>query len=100
MLTDAEIQSKKEKGLYYPCEDRFTIDHTCKNKELQVLMIREMEVNDEKTNTKMADEGEPTTDEQDYTEVVAQGLGKSVELSINSVVGQTIGNLLNMRSEN
>lgn len=42
-LTDAEVQVKRERGLCYRCDEKFTVGHRCKNKELQVLVVREME---------------------------------------------------------
>lgn len=41
-LTDAKIQSKQENGLCYHCDEKFIVDHRCKNKELQVMVIREL----------------------------------------------------------
>lgn len=42
-LTDTEIQTKGENGLCYHCLDKFAYGHRCRNKELQVLVIREWE---------------------------------------------------------
>lgn len=45
-LIDTKRQAKKEKGLCNMRDERFTIGHHCRNKELQVMVIRENEEED------------------------------------------------------
>lgn len=33
-LSEAELKSKKERGLCFPCNEKYSIGHKCKNKEL------------------------------------------------------------------
>lgn len=42
-LSEAEFQSWKEKGLCYRCDERYTVGHRCKGKELRVLWFRKTE---------------------------------------------------------
>ncbi|XP_024030016.1 uncharacterized protein LOC112094120 [Morus notabilis] len=72
-LTDAEIRTKKEKGLCYRCDGKYSFRHRCPNRELQVLLVLEKE--------EVAEEQEEGAEPGDDEEVV--------ELSLNSVVGLT-----------
>ncbi|KAL2466824.1 Eukaryotic aspartyl protease family protein [Abeliophyllum distichum] len=77
-LSKAELQIKREKGLCFRCDEKYTIGHRCKNKELQVLLVQEggeWEVDER-------EEGEGKAEEVDE-------VGEVVELSLNSVVGLT-----------
>lgn len=42
-LSKAKLQPKKEKGLCFHCDEKYTVEHICKNKELQVLIIQDEE---------------------------------------------------------
>lgn len=42
-LSDAELQSKREKGMCYRCDDKWSVGHKCKRKELSVLLTCEGE---------------------------------------------------------
>lgn len=46
-LSEAEWKSKRDKGLCFRCDEKYTIGHKCKNKELQVMMIYDEEVEEE-----------------------------------------------------
>ncbi|KAL2455358.1 RNA-directed DNA polymerase [Abeliophyllum distichum] len=80
-LSEAELQAKKEKGLCFKCDEKYTIGHRCKNKELQVLLVQE--------------EGESYPNEEEIGEdylgptLETAEVGEVVELSLNSVVGLT-----------
>lgn len=37
--SEAELQAKREKGLCFHCNERYTIGHPCKNKELYIMVI-------------------------------------------------------------
>lgn len=47
-MTDSEMCAKREKGLCYRCDKKFSPRHRCKKKELQELVVTvEQEVDDE-----------------------------------------------------
>lgn len=81
-LSEAELQAKREKGLCFRCDEKYTIGHRCKNRELDVMLIHE-------------EEGTAAVEEVgDILQVVEEDKvlekeGEAVELSINSVVGLT-----------
>lgn len=76
-LTDAELQTKRDKGLCYRCDGKYSVGHRFLNRELQVLVVRGEEVDGEKS-------GEPGG--ETWEDTLAEEL---VELSLNSVVGLT-----------
>lgn len=43
-LIEAELQSKRERGLCYKCDEKFSPGHRCRNRELQVVLLQEYEV--------------------------------------------------------
>ena len=43
-LSEAEWKAKREKGLCFRCDEKYTVGHRCKNRELQVMMIYDDEV--------------------------------------------------------
>lgn len=78
-LTDTELQAKREKGLCYRCDGKYTFGHRCPNQELQVLIVKEEEEEDQEMGTEERDEeGNEKLGEEEV-----------VELSLNSVVGLT-----------
>lgn len=72
-LTDAELQAKREKGLCYHCDGKYSFGYRCSNRELQVLIVREEE--------------DSAGEKDDCAELEAEE--EVVELSLNSVVGFT-----------
>ncbi|XP_024017591.1 uncharacterized protein LOC112090471 [Morus notabilis] len=72
-LTDAKIQTKREKGLCYRCDGKYSFGYRCPNRELQVLLVRE--------------EDEVAEEQEEKAELGADE--EVVELSLNSVVGFT-----------
>ena len=76
-LTESELQARREKGLCFKCEEKFSPGHHCK-KELQVLLVHEDEEEDDNQFDDKATE-EPALIE----------LKDAMELSLNSVVGLT-----------
>lgn len=69
-LTEKELQEKKAKGLCFRCDDKWSIGHHCRKKELSVLL--------------MGDEEEEET-EGSNSELLAKEI--TPELSLNSVIG-------------
>lgn len=55
-LTDSDLRVKREKGLCYRCDEKYTIGHRCKNQELQVLVLCD-EADDTRAETDEKDEG-------------------------------------------
>ncbi|RVX15868.1 Retrovirus-related Pol polyprotein from transposon 297 [Vitis vinifera] len=76
-LTESELQARREKGLCFKCEEKFSPGHRCK-KQLRVLLVHEDEDKDDNQFDGRATE-EPALIE----------LKDAVELSLNSVVGLT-----------
>lgn len=79
-LTDKELQVKREKGLCYRCDDKWSLGHRCKRKELSVLLTCEKD------------------DEETEVIPISQGSEECVkvnfelthpEISLNSVMGIT-----------
>lgn len=80
-MTESEIQNRRERGLCYRCDEKYSFGHRCKQKQLQqleVLMVHDPE--EESTGQ----EGEPSDEVANTVE-----LGVAAELSINSVIGFT-----------
>lgn len=38
-LSEAELQSQRQNGLYYYCDKKFSMGHKCKSKELKLLVV-------------------------------------------------------------
>ena len=62
-LLDVEMQMRREKGLYYKCDKKYSIGHICKLQELQVVVCREVELKpginaDEEARSKGSEEGD------------------------------------------
>ncbi|KAF1862546.1 hypothetical protein Lal_00014084 [Lupinus albus] len=38
-LTSSEMRDKREKGLYFRCDEPFSRDHRCKNKQFRMLLL-------------------------------------------------------------
>ncbi|KAL0545306.1 hypothetical protein IC582_015184 [Cucumis melo] len=83
-LPDAEFQARKEKGLCFICNEKYSADHRCKMKELRELKMfvvkkegEEYEIIEENTTEEKTLEP-PQQEEKQKT---------FAELSLNSVVG-------------
>ena len=77
-MTVDEYRLKREKGLCFRCDEKYSAGHVCRKRELQVMLVYD----DEEVEELILDEppATPTT----TTEEAPEGL---VELSMNSVVG-------------
>ncbi|XP_052203652.1 uncharacterized protein LOC127808947 [Diospyros lotus] len=82
-LRENELQAKRAKGLCFRCDEKYSIGHRCKNKELQVMVIYEEERGEEE-GTKPDEAMEASGEWEDTVKE-----GEMVELSLNSVVGLT-----------
>lgn len=74
-MFDAEWQARREKELCFRCDERKTLSHQCKNRELKVLLVQE-EVTEEI-------EGQMSADRLPLERA------DQVEFSLNSMVGLT-----------
>ena len=72
-LTDVEIQLRREKGLCYRCDEKFSLGHRYKRRELNVMVVQ----------------GESDLEEEIEEEPVQAKAIPSVEISLNYVVGLT-----------
>lgn len=77
-MTDAKLQAKKDRGLCFRCDEKYSFGHRCKNKELHILMVND------KIDVAESDEAEREEDVDNAEEIY-----ETVELSINSIVGLT-----------
>lgn len=67
---------KREKGLCYCCDEKYSPGHRCRNKELHILVVQ-------------GEEGGEELPEESAEGEEEEAVGEMVELSINSVVGLT-----------
>ena len=81
-LSDAEFQSRKEKGLCFRCNEKYSHDHKCKMKEQRELRMIVMKGEGDEYEIV---EGGIDQGELNNLEVAEESL--VVELSINSIVG-------------
>lgn len=76
-LSEAEWKAKKEKGLCFRCDEKYSIGHKCINKELQVMLIYDAEQQEEWGTKDSVEE---------ITKVEKAMIGEVV-VSMNSIVG-------------
>lgn len=83
-LIDTKWQRKKERGLCFRCDEKFTVGYQCQNRKLRVLLVQDGDLVDEI--------------EFDYqSEEPPLEVANKVELSLNSVVGLTILGTMKVR---
>ena len=85
-LTDREWQEKKDKGLCFRCDEKWSIGHRCRRKELSVLLTYEEEEEDEGEIGEEFEEGPPPEE-----------FPPPLEVSLNSVVGITNPKTMKLR---
>ena len=83
-LSDAEFQARKEKGLCFRCNEKYSHDHKCKAKELREL--RMLVVKEDNEEYEIIEDGNNALKELNTIEIMEEGQA-IVELSMNSVVG-------------
>ncbi|KAA0054961.1 Transposon Ty3-I Gag-Pol polyprotein [Cucumis melo var. makuwa] len=83
-LPDAEFQLRREKGLYFKCNEKYLANNKCKMKEHREL--RMFVVNSNNEELEIVEEVEAESKELRMAEV-KDNIAACVELSINSVVG-------------
>ena len=83
-LSDAEFQSRREKGLCFRCNEKYSHDHKCKTKEHRELCM--LVVMGENVEYEIIEED--STEQKELNTIEVTGEEQTmVELSINSVVG-------------
>lgn len=90
-MTDVEFQAQRDKGLCFKCEEKYTIGHRCKAKELRALVVQ---ANSEELE--ISKEQEPPKEEEPQA---AEVMDDAVELSLNSVVGFTGPRTIKMKGK-
>lgn len=78
-LTDKELQEKRSKGLCFRCDDKWSMGHRCRRRELSVIL---MEDEDEEGSEEASSDPPQSPTEDNSNEVNLQS-----EVSLNSVVG-------------
>lgn len=73
-MSDAEWKLRREKGLCFRCDERYTVGHQCKNREMRVLLVQEEEDSE-------VERGDLPVMEQ------VEAVVEKIKLSLNSVVG-------------
>ncbi|TYK01646.1 ty3-gypsy retrotransposon protein [Cucumis melo var. makuwa] len=95
-LPDADFQARKEKGLCFQCNEKYSADHKCKMKDLREL--RMFVVVNENEEYEIIEEKEPKEKELAVMEVKENNKAY-VELSINSVVGLNDPSIMKVRGK-
>ncbi|WVZ26157.1 hypothetical protein V8G54_004701 [Vigna mungo] len=54
-MSPAEMQSRREKGLCYTCDERFTANHKCPNRQYTFLQVAYEEEEEQQTDTDVPD---------------------------------------------
>ncbi|TYK19856.1 ty3-gypsy retrotransposon protein [Cucumis melo var. makuwa] len=91
-LPDAEFQARKEKGLCFRCNEKYSADHKCKMKEQRELRMFVV--------TKGKEEYEIVEEEKELGRIeVNEDITTVVELSINSVVGLNDSGTMKVRGK-
>ncbi|XP_052196517.1 uncharacterized protein LOC127803919 [Diospyros lotus] len=93
-LSESELQAKRVKGLCFRCDEKYSVGHKCKNKDLQVMVIYEEEREEGEEETTKAETGENSREPEDTVKI-----GEVVELSLNSVVGLTPPQTMKIKGE-
>ncbi|MDV3193970.1 MAG: hypothetical protein Q8835_02855 [Sweet potato little leaf phytoplasma] len=77
-LSESEYWAKRDKGLRFKCDEKFTRGHRCKQKELNVFLFQDI-----------VEDNEEVIEVEDEEQVTMQSVevAEAVELSLNSVIG-------------
>lgn len=85
-LTEKELQEKRSKGLCFRCDDKWSIGHRCKKRELSVLLMDDEDGADDQSS-------EPPSP----TEEIPPEVKVHSEVSLNSVIGLTNPKTMKLR---
>lgn len=89
-LSEAYLKAKREKGLCFRCDKKYSIGHHCNNRELQVMVIYD----EEKDELGVEEEAEGGGEWE-----VQEAKGEVIELSMNLVVGLTPPQIMKVRGQ-
>lgn len=84
-LSDSELQARREKGLCFKCDEKFSPGHRCKNKTLQLLVVTD-------DDEEVTEDATITDEEESATEVT-----EIAEITLNSVIGFTAPKTMRLR---
>ncbi|XP_038904464.1 uncharacterized protein LOC120090832 [Benincasa hispida] len=82
-LSDNKMQNRRDKGLCYQCEEKYTPGHRCKRKELSILLYHNEEEGTEKAEESSKVEAPATTTLESM--VMKTTDHEAAELSLNSL---------------
>ncbi|XP_074349249.1 uncharacterized protein LOC141688990 [Apium graveolens] len=92
-LSEKELQSKREKGECFRCDEKWSAGHRCKKKELSVIL---MQGDDGGEEYEQADKVEETLEETGGLDL---NMDFKPEISLNSVVGITSPKTMKLMGE-
>ncbi|KAL5731844.1 hypothetical protein ACHQM5_004534 [Ranunculus cassubicifolius] len=81
-LSQQEMHQRREKGLCYTCDEKYSFDHKCKNKQLFCIISPD----DDDTTSLLPDTAVP---EQPYTADTVHSPSSEVGISLNALSGTT-----------
>lgn len=89
-MTEEEAAKRREKGLCYRCDEKFTRGHRCKNKQLNVVLLCE--------DSEEADEMEEGETQEEEAIIVSEAPSSStlMALSMQSIVGISKGKTMKL----
>ena len=96
-LSDAEFQSRREKGLCFRCEEKYHVGHRCKAKEQKEL--RTIVVKENREELEIVEEDYYEAEAEFKNTEVENVKNLNIELSLNSVVGLTSLGIMKVRGK-
>lgn len=96
-MTDAEYKEKRDKGLCFRCDEKFSIGHRCKKAEMMLLIANGV---DGKEYVEIENEEEGMNEPQ-LTEITANAIevAENVELALRSVLGFSTPGTMKLKGE-
>ena len=87
-LSESEAQRKREKGLCYRCDEKWSPGHGCKWRELSILLTMD-------ESDSVGEEVEPT--EEAKKELEAAEMNQMIDVSLNFVAGFTSSKIMKFK---
>lgn len=85
-LSEEEYRKRREKGLCFKCDEKYTAGHRCKNQQLRVFMVHDDELLTLEEEDRMEEVGETSGE-----------IGKAVMCRLNTVVGLTTSGMIKIK---
>ena len=98
-FTDAEIERRREQGLCFKCDERYRPGHRCKKKQLQVLILSEENMEEEKPPDIEIQEVEEVQVGRESTEFIEGQTSQLMSLSLNALAGFNGGRTIKLEGE-